>query len=125
MSGGRWVRGAGGAALVVVAVALGTAWTAVGESSDPTRASVPALERALAGTITSLDAPDVAGEPVLNAVRTVEPRLGPIWALPGFAAGLAAVCVLRRLRASPAPPAALVLCCAGRSRRGPPLAGLV
>jgi hypothetical protein len=110
---------------VVVAVALGTAWTAVGESTDPTRAATPAVERALAGTITSPDAPNLAGEPVLGALRTVEPRLGPIWALPGLAAGLAAVCVLRRLRASPAPPPALVLCCAGRSRRGPPLVALV
>src|SRR5262245_36378002 len=125
MSGRRWVRGAGGAALVVVAVALGTAWTAVGQSTDPTRASVPAIERALAGTITSPDAPDIAGEPVLTTLRTIEPRMGPIWALPGLAAALAAVCVLRRLRTSPPPSPALVLCRAGPSRRGPPLADLV
>jgi hypothetical protein len=110
--------------LIVAALALATAWIAVGERpSVPLREASPlsAVEHNLTGTVTSAAVADVTPTSVLSGYHTVEPRLGPLWVLPGLAAGLAAVCVLRRLRARPTPSARRVLLRDSVSRRGPPL----
>jgi hypothetical protein len=120
----RTVRSARGATLVVAVLALGVTWIAVGEPApasprDP--AQSVGIERGASGTVTSADIGEAVSASVLVVQRTAEPRLGPMWALPGLAAGLAALCVLRRLRATPAPPARRVLLRDSVSRRAPPL----
>ena len=121
----RFVRGAGGAALVVVALAVGAGWTTVAShTAAPVRAVPQEIERALAGAITAADAPIVAAEPSLRALRGIDSRSGPTWLLPGLVAALAALCLLRRLRVLPVGPGHPHLLFGPVSRRGPPLASL-
>jgi hypothetical protein len=110
--------------LVLAVLALATAWIAVGERRPaPGQETSPrsALERSVGGTVTSADLAVVVPASVLSGHLTVEPRLGPLWVLTGLAAALAAVCLLRRLRTCPAPPARRMLLRDSLSRRGPPL----
>jgi hypothetical protein len=122
----QWLRGAGGAVLVVVAVALGTAWTAGAElGPDPNGpAARHDVERILAGTISAPEATLGVAESALTVVRAVEPRGGPVWSLAGLAAALAAVCLLRRLRGAPVTSGHGRLLRDGVSRRGPPVFAL-
>jgi hypothetical protein len=117
----QWRRGAGGAVLLV-AVVLGSAWTAGGEGvPDPIGPTARhEVERLLTGTIGGPDAVLAVTESMLSVARAVEPRVGPVWALPGIAAALAALCLLRRLRGSPVTSAHGRPLRDGVSRRGPP-----
>jgi hypothetical protein len=120
----RTVRCARGAVLIVAALALATAWIAVGERPPaPLHEWSPlsSIEHGLGGTVTSADVADLAPTSVLTGHHSVELRLGPLWVLPGLAAALAAVCLLRRLRSSPASPAGRRLLRDSLSQRAPPL----
>jgi hypothetical protein len=121
----RTVRSARGLLLAGAALALAVASVTMGEApAEPLAGhSTPGgLERRVGGTITAADLADVATTSVLAGHLNVQPRLGPLWALPGLAAALAAVCLLRRLRSSPVAPARRVLLRDSVSRRAPPLA---
>jgi hypothetical protein len=120
----RTVRSARSALLIVAALALATAWIAVGERPlAPLHESSPlsSIEHGVGGTVTSADVADVISTSVLTGHHTVGLRLGPLWVLPGLAAALAAVCLLRRLRSSPASPAGRRLLRDSLSERAPPL----
>lgn len=114
--------------VVVAALLIATAWIAVGERStgplhDPSR--VTHSERDANGTVSSVELTDAAVASVLGAARTAEPRLAPLWALPGLAAALAARCLMRRLRRSPTLPARRVLLRGSLSNRAPPIGSFV
>ena len=82
------------------------------------------IEHGVGGTVTSADVADVTPTSVLTGHHTVGLRLGPLWVLPGLAAALAAVCLLRRLRSSPAAPAGRRLLRGQSLERAPPLESL-
>ncbi len=123
VAGMRTVRSARGAVLIVAALALATAWIAVGERPPaPLRASpLSSVEHGVGGTVTSPDVAELTPTSVLTGHHAVEPRLGPLWVLPGLAAALAALCLLRRLRSSPASPSRPRLLRDSLSQRAPPL----
>ena len=110
--------------LIGAALALATAWLAVGERPPtPLRETSPlsTIERGTGGSVSAADIADVSPMSSVAGHLIVEPRLGPLWALAGLAAALAALCLLRRLRASPAAPARWILLRDSVSRRAPPL----
>ena len=121
----RMARREHGVMLAIAAVLLiATAWVAVGDRSsvtlqDPTR--IVHTERETNGTISPVELGDAAVAPMLGAARSAEPRLVPLWILPGLAAALAALCLLRRLRRSPERPARRALLRGILSSRAPPL----
>jgi hypothetical protein len=112
--------------LVVLAVlVVAAAWISIGGQAGVThvaRAQVVHTEHGSDRINAALDAGDAAAVPVLGALRTIELRLGPLWALPGLAAALAAMCLLRRLRRSPSRPLRRVALRGSASNRAPPLA---
>ncbi|HEY3725357.1 MAG TPA: hypothetical protein VGN59_18530 [Acidimicrobiia bacterium] len=114
------------ALLVVLAVlVVAAAWISIGGQAGVThvaRAQVVHTEHGSDRINAALDAGDAAAVPVLGALRTIELRLGPLWALPGLAAALAAMCLLRRLRRSPSRPLRRVALRGSASNRAPPLA---
>jgi len=119
----RTVRSARGAVLILAVLALALTWVAVGGQTPnlpQDTSTLAAVEHGTGGTVTAADVADLGSTSVLSAVRTAEPRLGPLWVLPGLAAALAAVCLLRRLRASPLAAARRALLRDTVSRRGPP-----
>jgi hypothetical protein len=110
--------------LIVAALALATAWIAVGERPQaPLHESSPlsSIEHGVGGTVTAADVADVTSTSVLTGHHTVALRLGPLWVLPGLAAALAAICLLRRLRSRPATPAGRRLLRDSLAQRAPPL----
>jgi len=114
--------------VVVAALLIATAWIAVGERSDgpigdPSR--ILHTDQGTNGTFSPADMTDAAVTPMLGAARTVEPRMAPLWALPGFAAALAALCLMRRLRRSPTPPARRRLLRGSLVNRAPPSGSFV
>ena len=125
----RMVRRERSAMLVVVAALLiATAWIAVGERSDgplqdPSR--ITHTERDTNGIFSPVDLTDAAVSPAVGATRGAEPRLAPLWVLPGLAATLAALCLMRRLRLSPTLPARRVLLRGSLSNRAPPVGSFV
>jgi hypothetical protein len=122
----RMVRREHRALLVLLAVLIAaTAWSAFGHQSAT--ASHRSTETARSthadgGTISPADLSDSVAVPMLGALRTAEPRLAPLWALPGLAAALAALCLLRRLRRSPSLLARRALLRGTVANRAPPLA---
>jgi hypothetical protein len=119
------MRGAGGAALVVVALAVGAGWsTGAARVADRIGAAHDDVERALVGTITPVGAATVAVESTFAPHRAAESRPGASWTLPGLTAALAALCLWRRLRALPLRPGSLRQLRDWVSRRGPPVASL-
>ena len=114
------------ALLVVLAAALvAAAWITIAGPAGVTRvarAQVVHTEHGSDRVNAALDAGDAVAIPVLGALRTIELRLGPLWALPGLAAALAAMCLLRRLRRSPSRPLRRVALRGSVSNRAPPLA---
>jgi hypothetical protein len=118
-------RGVGGAVLVVIALALGTAWLGGGARvPDATGTLRHETDRGLAGTVSDPDRTLVVAESTVSVLRTVEPRSTPSWVMPGLAAALAAVCLLRRQRGSPLGAGRGPVLRDSVSRRGPPLASL-
>jgi hypothetical protein len=118
-------HGVGGAVLVVFTLALGTAWLGGGARVPDATGTLPQeIERGVAGTVSDPDRTLVAAESTFTALRTVEPRLASSWVLPGLAAALAAVCLLRRLRGSPLGAGHGPVLRGGVSRRGPPRGSL-
>jgi len=115
--------------VTVVAVSLKKkAWTAVGDRAegplgDPSRIIHTELDTN--GTFSPADASDAVVASVLGAARAAEPRLAPLWVLPGLAAALAALCLMRRLRGSPTPPARRVLLRGSLANRAPPTGSFV
>ena len=91
-------------------------------SRTSARAQVVHTEHGSDRVNAAFDAGDSAAVPVLGALRTIELRLGPLWALPGLAAALAAMCLLRRLRRSPSRPLCRIALRGSVSNRAPPLA---
>jgi hypothetical protein len=122
----RMVRRAHRALLVLLAVLIAaTAWSAFGhQSAASSHRSAPAAHsgRGDGGTVSPADLSDAVAVPMLGALRAVEPRLAPLWVLPGLAAALAALCLLRRLRRSPSLPARRALLRGTVANRAPPLA---
>ena len=110
--------------VVVAALLLATAWIVVGDRADVSLRDplgVTHTDRDSNGTLSPVDLADAAVTPVLGAARTAELRLAPLWVLPGLAAALAALCLLRRLRRSPTLPARRALLRGSRSNRAPPI----
>ena len=122
----RMVWRAHRALLVLLAVLIAvTAWSAFGHQStaaSPRSAQTAHSTRAEGGTISPADLSDAVAVPMLGALRTAVPRLAPLWALPGLAAALAALCLLRRLRRSPSLLARRALLRGTVANRAPPLA---
>jgi hypothetical protein len=117
--------GTRGLVLVAVLLATAAAWTMATEGpttprSGPGRDAV--VQRGLVKVVGSVDVPELAGESLVSAPRPTPPRLEPMWALPGLAAALAAVCLLRRLRTSPPLAAPRVVLPGTGARRAPPVA---
>jgi hypothetical protein len=114
------------ALLVIGAVlVLAGAWLAVGEQSSAAPRDLPAvghLSHESRGTVSSVDVGDVTAAPAVAVTRTAEPRSAPLWVLPGLAAALAALCLLRLQRGAPASPARRVLLRGSVANRAPPLA---
>ena len=114
------------ALLVVLAVLVGAAAsisiTGPASVTHVARALVVHTEHGSDRVNAALDAGETAAVPVLGALRTIELRLGALWALPGLAAALAAMCLLRRLRRSPSRPLRRVALRGSVSNRAPPLA---
>jgi hypothetical protein len=111
-------------ALAAAAFAVISAWMTVTQQAplpriDPDHTA--AVQRGVAKVIAASDLPELAGETVTAALRPVAPRLGPLWALPGVAAALAALCLLRRLRGSPPPSTSRVVLPGTGARRAPPV----
>jgi hypothetical protein len=96
-------------ALAVIAIlVLSTVWIALGDriatsarDLGPAPTHVNELERRSTDTVSAVDVNDSAVAPILAAARTAEPRLAPLWVLPGLAAALAALCLFRRQRLRP------------------------
>ncbi len=111
--------------LVVLAVlVLAAGWSSFGHTAGASHPNVAHANDSSSGdrgTVAPADLSDSVAVPVLGALRTVEPRLAPLWVLPGLAAGLAALCLLRRLRRSPALPARRALLRGSLANRAPPL----
>ena len=119
------MRGAGGAALVVVALAVGAAWTTdAGQVTDRVGTASADVARALVATFTSAEVAAVAADSTFAPHRAAESRPGPSWTLPGLTAALAALCLWRRLKAIPRRPGSLRLLRDWVSRRGPPVTSL-
>ena len=122
----RMVRREHRALLGLLAVlVLATAWSSFGHPSGvspQSDAQVGHSPRHNGGTVSPEDLTDAVAVPLLGALRTPVPRLAPLWVLPGLAAALAALCVLRRLRRSPSLPARRALLRGSLAGRAPPLA---
>jgi hypothetical protein len=122
----RMVRREHRALLVLLAVLIAaTAWSGFGHQSASAShrfAQTAHDARGDGGTVAPADVSDAVAVPMLGALRTAEPRLGSLWALPGLAAALAALCLLRRLRRSPSLPARRALLRGTVANRAPPLA---
>jgi hypothetical protein len=93
---------------VIAVLVLATLWIALGDriatsarTLGPAPTQVNELERRSSGAVSSVDVNDSAVTPVLAAARSAEPRLAPLWVLPGLAAALAALCLFRRQRLRP------------------------
>ncbi len=113
--------------LLLAVLVAATAWSTFGHlSAAPSHRLAPAADspRGDGGTVSPADLTDAVAVPMLGALRTAEPRLAPYWVLPGLAAALAAVCVLRRLRRSPSLPAGRALLRDSLANRAPPLASI-
>ena len=114
--------------LVVAALLIATAWIAVASRSEgppPDPSAVIHTDPDTNGTFSPADPTDSAVGASLGAARTAEPRLAPLWVLPGLAAALAARCLMRRLRRSPTPPARRVLLRGSLANRAPPAGSFV
>jgi hypothetical protein len=110
--------------VVIVALLLATAWASVDRStvSRPSSSPITGPQRSSTGSLSSVDLTDAVTVPVLGVSRAPEPRLAPMWVLPGLAAALAALCLLRRLRRSPSAPAwCRAVLRTSRANRAPPL----
>jgi hypothetical protein len=113
---------------VIAVLLLATLWIAVGDRiAVSTRDLGPApthanqLERRSGDAVSAVDVNDSAVTPVLAAARTAEPRLAPLWVLPGLAAALAALCLFRRQRLRPTLLARRTLLRGSWVGRAPPL----
>ena len=114
--------------LVVAALLIATAWIAVASRSEgprPDPSAVVDTDPDTNWTFAPADPTDSAVGSALGAPRTAEPRLAPLWALPGLAAALGALCLMRRLRRSPTPPARRVLLRGSLANRAPPAGSFV
>jgi hypothetical protein len=122
----RIVRRDHRALLVIGAVlVLASAWLAMGEQSTAAPRDLPAvghLAHESRSTMSSVDVGDVTAAPAVAVTRTAEPRSAPLWVLPGLAAALAALCLLRLQRGAPLSPARRVLLRGSVANRAPPLA---
>ena len=105
---------------------LGAAWVAVGARSPVPHAvfsqQVNAPHHTDSDAISPIDATDAVVTALPISHRSSDLRLGSLWVLSGLAAGLAALCMLRRLRGSPASQARRVVLRGSVARRAPPLA---
>lgn len=116
--------GTRGLALAAATIAVVSAWVmasprAVVPRSDPDHVTVD--QRGPATVVAASDVPELTGESLAAVPRPVAPRPGPLWALPGLAAALAALCLLRRLRTSPPVAAPRVVLPGTGARRAPPV----
>ncbi len=122
----RMVRREQRALLVLLAVLIAaTAWSAFGHeaaASTHTATQTAHSSRGDGGTVSPADLSDAVAVPMLAALRSTAPRLAPLWVLPGLAAALAALCLLRRLRRSPTRLARRALLRGTVANRAPPLA---
>jgi hypothetical protein len=110
-------------ALAAVVAALVSAWMVTTQQRavpriDPDHAAT--VQRTLGRVAAATDVPDIASETLTTVSRPIAPRSEPLWALPGLAAALAALCLLRRLRTSPALAAPRVVLPGTGARRAPP-----
>jgi len=116
------------ALLVVLAVLLvATAWIVAGDRSSASlqnSAPIGHVEHEPNGTVAPVDLADAVVAPMLGAARAAAPRQAPLWILPGLAAAIAALCVLRRQRLRPTLLARRALRRASLADRAPPLASV-
>jgi hypothetical protein len=113
---------------VIAVLVLGTLWIALGDritvavrELGPAPSHANQLERRSGDAVSAVDANDSAVTPVLAAARTAEPRLAPLWVLPGLAAALAALCLFRRQRLRPTLLARRTLLRGSMVGRAPPI----
>jgi len=117
--------GTRGLALAGAAIAVVSVWMTASPRSTVPRVDpdhVTVVQRGMAKVIAAADVPELAGEALAAAPRPVAPGPGPLWALPGLVAALAAICLLRRLRTSPPLAAPRVALPGTGARRAPPVA---
>jgi hypothetical protein len=120
----RMLRGTAGAVLVLVGMALGTAWTTDAVPGQVEASARYDVGRGLAGTISHPDSVLVVAEATFSPARTVDPRLGAAWVPPGTVAAIGAACLVRRLHGGARSSGHQRPRRDGVSRRGPPARAL-
>jgi hypothetical protein len=119
----RLVRSTGAVALVVTALAVGSAATSAAEvpvtaGSRPLPTGL--IAHVVAGPVQPGELVELAIESLVAGRRVADPRVGPVWACAGVGAALVAFCLGRRLRTGRPAPAPRLLLLGSVSGRAPP-----